>query len=442
MKKIVLSSLACFALASGLSATQFYVDDKGQVFTTSAPGRVALDNEKKSTFNSITIENPKSPDFLLGKETHVNMKFVANDNPNMWLKAGVRLQSSFESLKTDYVDPTKSDTDIVDAYMRRLRFEVAAGFNKWTSFVMDIRNDRVNQLQRGEGTFTVGDAYLDIEKPFTDSLVNFRLFRAKIDVSRTETVKSGHTIIYDRPQVADYAANFISHNRRATNAQVYGDWNKKVHYQLAFGDATDASTLQDSQGKATSSISEQSFFYGGKIRLSPFDGWEEKSRTETYFGQGKHFSVGASYWCVPEIKGHNAHTSKGSFDLKNELVNLELSAHYKGFFVQGEYFDFDGVVKNWADQITSSGKSTGWYVTSEYVMPDLWFIAPFVRYESWDKYKDAQGDFDYTSKVAGINWYLKGNSIKAGIAYQKDEYGANIGNKDVDSIRITSQFFF
>lgn len=51
MKRIVLSSLACLAIASSLSATQFYVDDKGQVFTTSAPDRAPLEVKENSVFS-------------------------------------------------------------------------------------------------------------------------------------------------------------------------------------------------------------------------------------------------------------------------------------------------------------------------------------------------------------------------------------------------------
>lgn len=53
MKKIVLSTIAALAVsATSLSASQqFYVDDKGQVFTTSAPDRVALDNKESSVFS-------------------------------------------------------------------------------------------------------------------------------------------------------------------------------------------------------------------------------------------------------------------------------------------------------------------------------------------------------------------------------------------------------
>ncbi len=53
MKKIVLSTIAALAVsATSLSAAQqFYVDEKGQVFTTSGPDRVALDNKESSVFS-------------------------------------------------------------------------------------------------------------------------------------------------------------------------------------------------------------------------------------------------------------------------------------------------------------------------------------------------------------------------------------------------------
>ena len=52
-----------------------------------------------------------------------------------------------------------------------------------------------------------------------------------------------------------------------------------------------------------------------------------------------------------------------------------------------------------------------------------------------------------TSKFAGVNWYLRGNTTKVGIVYQKDEYdihigGENTGNEDATSLRVTSQWLF
>ncbi|MDD5399677.1 MAG: hypothetical protein PHQ93_00625 [Sulfurimonas sp.] len=53
MKKIVLSAVAVLAVGvTSLSASQqFYIDEKGQVFTTSAPDRVALKDESSSVFS-------------------------------------------------------------------------------------------------------------------------------------------------------------------------------------------------------------------------------------------------------------------------------------------------------------------------------------------------------------------------------------------------------
>jgi len=181
----------------------------GQVFTQSGEGRVAIDEiggeaaKPAAKKAGATVENPDSVEFLLGRETGPNMKISAFDNPDMWIKLGVRLQGTFENYQRDYT-PTqeannnKVDSDVWDAYLRRTRFEVAVGFSKTTSFVMDIRNDKVNYQDKGEQTFNVGDAYLQIKKPFDTSLVNFKLYRGKIDVSRTETVKSAYVLHYDR----------------------------------------------------------------------------------------------------------------------------------------------------------------------------------------------------------------------------------------------------
>ena len=456
------SSALFFAVtltASSLSAVTLYQDSEtGQLFATEGEGRVAItlsdenaiSSESKSVLkdNGITIINQQSPEFLLGKETHINMKFVPSDAPDMWLKAGVRIQGTYENVNTDFNDVTKGDTSLNDAYLRRVRFEVAAGFGKHASFVMDVRNDKSNYgIENAEGNFNVGDAYVKIKKPFSSSLLNFKFYRAKIDVSRTETVKSARVIAYDRPYVADAAAQYISFNRRGANAQVYGDWKKKIHYQLAVGSASSPDKVLDAVGVKGSSASvdltDQSYFYGGKVRFSPFSGWEETLRTETYFGKGKHISIGASYWVIPKMKGiAEVGTNTASFDLNRELVNVEASAHYKGLFIQGEYFRFSDMVKDWnVNGSVETGTSSGWYATSEYVFTDFYYIAPFVRYESWNRFEDAEG-YEVTSTLAGINWYLRGNTTKVGFVYQKDSFEVNTGDRDVTKMRIVSQWFF
>jgi len=367
MKKVTLSALAAVMMSGMVYADTMtlYSDPKtGQVFTTPAEGRVAMGDfidaqtidknqrEGESLIaelgdkdkETITVIDSKSPTFLLGKETGPNMKIKAKDNKDMYLKIGTRLQSTFETREKNYVDNSK-DISTNDAYLRRVRLEVEAGFSKHTSFTMDIRNDNANSEDKGEQTFNIGDAYLNVAKPFDTSLVNFKFFRGKIDVSRTETTKSAHTIHYDRPHVADEAAQFITHNRRGTNAQIYGDWEKKIHYQLAMGDGVYSGAMKDAKGNtltgtktmltATTTgaglVEAQEFFYGGKIKLSPFNGWEETKVTETYMGQGQHFTLGAAYW-----RTNNINTNMNIAPLDHKLMNLEASAHYKGASVSAE----------------------------------------------------------------------------------------------------------
>ncbi|HIC10554.1 MAG TPA: hypothetical protein EYO61_04255, partial [Campylobacterales bacterium] len=153
-----------------------------------------------------SVINKKSPDFWLGKQTHPNFHIKAQDNRDMEVKVGARVQSTFESRDIDFNSESKEDETFSDAYLRRVRFEFGVKFDKHTSFSMDIRNDKANYEDKGEQKFNVGDAYLKIKKPFGSSLVNFKFYRGKIDVSRTETVKSAYVIHYDRPHVADEAA--------------------------------------------------------------------------------------------------------------------------------------------------------------------------------------------------------------------------------------------
>ncbi len=388
--------------------------------------------DQKSMEKHFKVINAKSPDFLLGKQTGPNMVLRPFDNPDMWVKLGVRVQGTFENY-----DSGKDGVSAMDAYLRRTRFEIQAGFSKNVSFTMDVRNDKANYQDKGEQKFNVGDAYLKIKKPFDSSLVNFKLYRGKIDVSRTETVKSAYVIHYDRPHVADEAAQYITHNRRGTNAKMYGDWHKKLYYEIAFGDGIHSGKLKDASGSSfDGKLKQESFFYGGKVVLSPFDGWEETKRTESYFGQGKHFSIGAAYWSSPNINYNDGTVSQ---KIDHKLLNLEISAHYLGAFVQAEYFNFDGVVKDWGSAET--GKSNGWYATGEYVFKDAYYLAPFVRVESWDKW-DGAGDYKLTSNIVGLNWYLRGNSTKVGLAYQKDEYGQDLGNYTDKRYKLTTQWFF
>ena len=391
-------------------------------------------------FELVTTERKDSPEFLLGKETGPNLKIRSQDNPDLAFQLGVRFMGTAEYSNTrgDDGDFGRGDWDF---YARRVRLEVGAQFSKNVKFIMDLRNDRSNQDDRGEGDFNVGDAKVTFKKLFGKKWLNMAIYRAKVDVSRSETVKSGWLINYDRPGVADSAANWVSHNRRATNIQLFGDWNKKVHYQLAVGDGIDGRSFRDATGGRAGGISGQATpMLGGKIRFSPFDGWEEIKRTETYFGEGKHFSVGVGQFFLHGIDLDTGGPA-GSVEIDRELTNVELSAHCGGAFIQAEYFYFDGAVADVNADSLEVGNSDGWYVLGEYVMPELGYLSPFARYDSWDRFSDGDG-FNQETIVVGVNWFLRGNTTKVGVNYQRDNFETATTEDDSNTIRVTSQFFF
>ncbi|HEY9202823.1 MAG TPA: hypothetical protein VIM82_00710 [Sulfurimonas sp.] len=116
MKKTVISAIAALAIgATGLSATQFYVDEKGQVFTTEGEGRKALENKETSVFSKtsklqfsgthylgFTHKDMKEGDTTNNFEmrrNYVQVKAYVLDDPKSYLR--VTLDSTYSNSTAD-----------------------------------------------------------------------------------------------------------------------------------------------------------------------------------------------------------------------------------------------------------------------------------------------------------------------------------------------------
>ena len=383
----------------------------------------------------IQSEKDKSPEFLLGKSTRPNMEIQSQDNPEMKFNLGLRFMGSFET-----ISKSTGTQRTYDFYGRRVRLEAGASFTKKLSFKMDLRNDRANFADKGEKFFHVGDAKLTLKKPFDNDYVNFYFYRAKVDVSRTQTVSSADLIAYDRPYITDFAADYVSQSRRATNITLFGNWEERVSYSLVVGDGITSSKLEDAKGKAAVSIASQSPMIGAKIKVAPIEGWEDPKPSESYFGQGKHFTVGLGVFNTSSIV-FTPVTAGAATTVNHTLWNFELSGHYEGFFISAEYFQFDNMIRDFTVNPNETGKSRGGYVTMEYCFANLNFLAPFIRFETWNKFQSDPA-YRVISKMAGVNWYLKGNSVKVGASYQVDDLGSAIGGRTDNIFRLTSQIHF
>ncbi|MFP5386686.1 MAG: hypothetical protein ACLGHN_11445, partial [Bacteriovoracia bacterium] len=309
------------------------------------------------------------------------------------------------------------------------RFQFEAMLPRDILFYMDVRNDNANAGDRGEQSFNIGDAFVQYPLVKTDNYAHaVRLFRAKVDVSRTETVSSSEILFVNRAFIADEAAQFVNHNRRATNVQLIGNFLEKVAYQVAIGDGVQSDRFHDARGEDIQTIERQNFMIGGKLRFFPFPGWADLKPTETYFGKGKHFSIGAGFFNTSNIFIENANGVNDT--VSRNLSNVEISGHYEEWFFSGEYFIFDGVIEN--HNVTTNyntGKSEGWYVQGEKVFPHFYWLAPYIRYEKWDRFITS-GDYLTTDQLYGLNWYLNGNRFKMSLAYEVTTNGNDTGMAD------------
>lgn len=368
-------------------------------------------------------QGDEGPSFYLGEGMSKWGVVVTDENQPFELRFGTRLQSVL-SVQESEDEVTGKKANFQDFYLRRARLLMEAKYKEDFRFYMDIRNDKANIGDSGESDFNIGDAYVEVKDLFGSSFLKLRAFRSKVDVSRTETVSSSGILYVDGPKVSGEAAHFVSESRRATNLQVLGNFHDRVNFQIVAGDGVGGGKFYDAKGSSLGSgnIYRQNLMVGGKLKVSPFPGWEDPKPTETYFGQGQHFTIGYGAFHTGAIQFENGAGTED--EVSRTLMNGELSAHYRNLSIQAEYYRFNGVIENLSAATFNKGDSEGFYVQGEYVLPNLNYIAPYVRYESWDKFKQAD-DYDFTSYVAGANWYLKGNKIRVGAFYETQDFGKN-----------------
>lgn len=383
--------------------------------------------------NPFTILDEKSPNFPMGQQTRRGLLIKVPDHPDMSISLGARLQGSVEA---------KEGTGawVGDFYARRIRLEFGANLSRQIFYYMDFRNDQANKDETGEGNTVIGNTYFQVKELFGLPYLNFQGFRGKIDVSRITTASSGQQLYYDRPLIALSAQQYAMPNRRAPNFQLFGSYEGKIRYQVAVGDGVTSSSFFDARGVAAISITRQDPMFGGKIVLSPIPGWEEKDRTMTYFGRGHHAAIGVGYFRNNAI----LFTPKTGADVTRtdrSLLNIESSFAWGPLFLCAEYFKFNGMIENYNASTVNPGSSDGWYVTGEYVLPDFYYLAPFFKYERWDRFREAAGYF-VESYAAGANLYLMGNSFRAGLVGQRDHLEANVGGRTETVVKMISQVHF
>ena len=322
------------------------------------------------------------------------------------------------------------DQNNQDMYLRRLRLNISYKLSSNQTVVYDIRNDRANYQDSGDQKFSIGDAYwqVKINKPW---LKNIRLFRAKVDVSYSQTSSSKDLFNPGRALVTDHASDFVIFGRRAVNIQANGQLGD-VAYQVVLSDGVSSDSLSPIKGKAyIESISGQNLTYGAKFRYFLVGSAVENKVQDTFYGNKDTFSIGAGYFVNDKIKAISS-GSVESIVLNRSLGNIEVSYSQGGFRFIGEYFLFKDNIINLDESSIDLilGKANGHYSQLEYVYKK-W--APYIGYEHFDQW-DSEIGYEVESYVLGVNYYEDMDLSRYGIAYKKEREGASLTGKVNDNL--------
>lgn len=314
-----------------------------------------------------------------------------------------------------------------DLFLRRARVNLKYKTNQNHLISLDLRNDDSNASNDGNGNLEIGDAFYEIPLQDFGLIKNITFFRAKVDVSYSQTASSKDLIHPERESSSDLAANFIVHNRRATNVQLNGE-NDWMNFQIAVADGVQSDDLDVPFGNTTlSSIKKQSVTIGGKIRFYFWNPNKEKpSPQETFYKEMETFSLGVGYFANPKVTYQLSNGSNLSHS--RQLYNLEASFAFRKIRLLGEAFLFEGDTINLTQ--VNIGRSHGGYLRGEYLIGK---VAPYfgLNYLKRDS-KDSQSY--ERSQLVGINYYKNGASERYGISFQVLDYANSLKNKDQKKI--------
>lgn len=334
------------------------------------------------------------------------------------LKIGGRIQAIAES----------NNNEDQDFYLRRLRVNLTYVPFEGHRFVYDVRNDSANEDDKGEKDFNIGDAYWQI-KLSKWGLKNIRLFRAKVDVSYSQTSSSRNLFNPQRAEISEHASDFVVHNRRATNAQANGLVGNMT-YHLVVSDGVQSEDLEDLSGNEVGEVSKQKFTYGGKIRYYFFGDPNKAPIQDTFYGNHDTFSLGLGYFANDRITVTNSAGGPSEFFFGRNLTNVDVSFALGGWRLLGEYFQLNGDLIDLSASSKNDiiGSSSGYYVQLEKTF-GKW--APYIGYELFDRNQGID-DSNLTVSMVGINYYELMDAMRFGFAVKSFRYEDALNSDDQD----------
>lgn len=365
---------------------------------------------------------PAHAEFMLGEETKgATVKLGEETDLNL----RVRLQPRIDFGDVGQNSTTKEYYSEQDMYLRRIRLELTGKLVKNLRYNLTLNADKDDQAF-GNSNFGVQYAFLDYQ--FADA-ASVLFGQSKLPMSRVSLTSSARQLLIERP-VSTEAAKKLFGDYEQTELMLHGKFaGGMVAYMLALADGTNKN-----QADTTVTNAESDLAYIGRVEFSP-PGWIEKGKSDAHLGQGRHLTVALHGGAQNGLKSNG-----GTTETDRDLRGADFSMHIGGFTAQAEYNRWNVSETGLADK-----EREGWYAQVGYFFAGA-NIEPALRYEKYNTDVNAVADKEDTYTTVGVNWYLKGHSMKLGLNWVRTEFGD--GNKPAatvdsrDLYQVQAQLYF
>ncbi len=346
----------------------------------------------------VLLSAPAYAGFYFGDETKGATIATNEADINMRIRLQPRL---------DYGDIVKSKDGTAyekdaDMYLRRLRLELGGSLvAKTIKYSLSITGDKWNQAGHAGA---LGIQYANVEWE-ADEALSIVFGKEKLPYSRVSLTSSSKQLFIERPVSTEAAKKLFGKTdpyyqpKLAARGRLL---DGVISYEAALADGWQNG--EAIQGATT--VFRGKPLYVARVELSP-PGWVEKKKSDTHLGKDRHLALGLNYAAQ---KGIEYNIAASDYKEDRTLVGFDISGHYKGLGFQYENNRWSASSNNPA---VTDVKPKGWYAQAGYFIDGL-NIEPAARYEVYDQDSGSTDKKEKTSTY-GINWYLKGHSLKAGL---------------------------
>lgn len=368
-------------------------------------------------------------DFRMGDETK-GLKVKISDDTDISFR--VRMQPRLDMgdlVKNEAGDSYESE---IDNYLRRLRLEIGGKMVKELGYSLVFEADKNGKFaSSGSPTNEVKIQIANIDYKFKDTL-GVRFGKAKLPYSRVSLSSSSKQLIVERP-VSTEAAKKLFDDYYQSHLMFSGKVSEGMFaYNFAVADGWEP----NSTISTGTTVHKSSPLYIARLEVSP-PGWTESSQSDAHLGKEKHLTFGVNH---ATQKGIEYKTT--AFEEDRTLTGLDVSGHWEGFTGQ---FEYNAMKEESTDPAKAKKEPKGWYIQAGYLVPGI-NLEPVARYEVYDQDSNSSDKQEKTTTV-GVNWYLKGHSMKVGLNRVSTEYDSSasgwLANADSkDTYQLQAQLYF